>query len=73
MITMFSTAQQFIALDALLKGQKYNQEYFVQKIFPSLLTEKTRFPRQKAAISFLCAWTTQYVTMDIELPMNYVA
>jgi hypothetical protein len=41
------TARQLIALDALLKGQKYNQEYFVQKIVPSLLSEKKRFYPRK--------------------------
>jgi hypothetical protein len=52
MIMAFFTAQQFIALDALLKGQKFNQEYFVQKIPPSLLNEKKSFSRQKTAINF---------------------
>jgi hypothetical protein len=39
--------RQSIALDALLKGQKYNQEYFVQDILPSLLHEKKRFHARK--------------------------
>jgi hypothetical protein len=52
MIPVFFTAQQLIALNALLKGQKYNHEYFVQNIVSSLLNEKKRFSRQKAAIKF---------------------
>jgi hypothetical protein len=39
MITVFHTVRQLIALDALPKGQKYNQEYFFWKIRPSLLHE----------------------------------
>jgi hypothetical protein len=52
MITVFFTARQSMALDILPKEQKYNQKYFVQKIFPSLLNEKKRFSRQKTAINF---------------------
>jgi hypothetical protein len=49
---MFFTTWQSIALDSLLKGQKYNQEYFVQNIFPSLLNDKKRLSRQKTATNF---------------------
>jgi hypothetical protein len=49
---VFFTALQLIALDALPKGQKYNQEYFVQNIHPSLLHEKKRCSCQKTAINF---------------------
>jgi hypothetical protein len=52
MMTVFSTARQLIVLDAFPKGQKYNQEYFVQNIFPPLLNEKKRFSRQRTAINF---------------------
>jgi hypothetical protein len=52
MITRFFTARQLIALDVLPKGQKYNQEYFVQNILPSLLSEKKPFSGQKTAINF---------------------
>jgi hypothetical protein len=45
MIAVFFTARQLSALDALPNGQKYNQEYFVQDILPSLLTETERFAR----------------------------
>jgi hypothetical protein len=51
-IPAFFTAWQSIALDILLKGQKYNQKYFVDNIFPSLLNEKKHFSRQKAVINF---------------------
>jgi hypothetical protein len=46
------TARQLIALDALPKGQKYNQEYFVENILPPLLNEKKRISGQKTAIQF---------------------
>jgi hypothetical protein len=52
MITMCLTARQLIALDALPKGQKSNQEYFVQDILSPLLDEKKRFSCQKTAIDF---------------------
>jgi hypothetical protein len=43
MLMVFFTTRQLIALDVLPKGQKYNQEYFVQSILPSLPNEKKRF------------------------------
>jgi hypothetical protein len=73
MISVLFKARQSIALDYLPKGQKYNQEYFVQNMLPSLLSEKKRFSRQKTAINFLCTSTTRCGTMGIELSMNYVA
>jgi hypothetical protein len=42
MITVFFTARQLIALDVLPKGQRYDQEYFVQKILLSLLHDRKR-------------------------------
>jgi hypothetical protein len=53
MIPVFFTARQSIALDAFPKGQKYNQEYFVQNILPSLLNEKKHFPARKPQSIFL--------------------
>jgi hypothetical protein len=44
--------RQFITLDALIKGQKYNQKYFIQNTFPPLFNEKKYFSRQKIAINF---------------------
>jgi hypothetical protein len=52
MIRVFFIARQLIALDALPTGQKYNQDYLVQNILPSLLYEKKRFSSQKTAINF---------------------
>jgi histone-lysine N-methyltransferase SETMAR len=52
MITVFITVRQLIVLDVLLEGQKYNQEYFVQNILPSLLHEKKCFSRKKTGINF---------------------
>jgi hypothetical protein len=63
MITSFFTARELIALDALPKGQKCNQEYFAQNILLSVLDEKKRFSRQKAAIKF-------YVHMDNSMCHN---
>jgi hypothetical protein len=51
-ITAFLTARQSSTLDVLSKGQKYNQEYFVQKILPSLPNEKKRFSHRKTAMKF---------------------
>jgi hypothetical protein len=73
MITVFSTARQLSVLNALFKGQKYNQEYFVQNIFPSLLNVKKLFHARKPQSIFLCIWTTRCATMGINLSMNYVA
>jgi hypothetical protein len=60
MIGMFFTARWLIALDVLSKGQKYNQDYFVQSMLSSLLNEKKHFSRQKIAIDFLYTWMIRY-------------
>jgi histone-lysine N-methyltransferase SETMAR len=52
MISVVFTARQLIALDALPKGQKWNQEYFTQNVFSSLLNEKKHLSRQKIATNF---------------------
>jgi hypothetical protein len=51
MIHVFFTARQLIALYALPKGQKYNQEYFVQNTLPPLLNQKKRLSRHEIVIN----------------------
>jgi hypothetical protein len=51
-MTVLSTARHLVALHALPKGQKCNQEYFVQNILLSLRNEKKCFSRMKTAIDF---------------------
>jgi hypothetical protein len=41
-----------MVLDTLPKGQKCSQEYFVQNMVPSLLSDKKLFSPRKAAITF---------------------
>jgi hypothetical protein len=48
---VFFAAGHSISLDALPRGQKYNQAYFVQAIFPSFRRENKRFSRQNTAIT----------------------
>jgi hypothetical protein len=55
---MFSTAQQLVSLNALLKRQKYNQECFGQNILPSLRHEKKRFRARERRSIFFCTCTT---------------
>jgi hypothetical protein len=55
MIPVFFTARQLIVLDYLPKGQKYNQEYFVQNVLPSLLHEKKCFFSARKPRSIFCA------------------
>jgi hypothetical protein len=73
MITVFPAARQLISLDALPKGQKSNQEHFVQNNIPPLLNEKKRFSRQKQRLILLRRYVLCFVTMAIKLSMNYIA
>jgi hypothetical protein len=43
MITIFFTACQLILLDVLPKGSKFNQQYFIDCVFPDLKTENLSF------------------------------
>jgi hypothetical protein len=47
MLTVFFTSRKFLVLDALPKGQKYNEDYFAQKMIPELQPERSRFARRK--------------------------
>jgi hypothetical protein len=46
MITIFFTARQLILLDVLPKGSKFNQQYFIDYVFPDLKTENLDFRRR---------------------------
>jgi hypothetical protein len=45
LITLFFTTRKRIVLDVLPKGHKYNQQYFVDYIFPDLKTGDLSFRR----------------------------
>jgi hypothetical protein len=46
MITIFFTARQPILLDVLSKGSKFDQQYFIDYMFPDLKTENQNFRRR---------------------------
>jgi hypothetical protein len=50
MLTVFFTSRKLLVLDSLPKGQKYNQDYFVQKMIPELQSERSRFARRNAPV-----------------------
>jgi hypothetical protein len=43
MKTIFSTARQLISLDVLPKESKFNQQYFIDYVFPDLKMENLNF------------------------------
>jgi hypothetical protein len=45
-ITIFFTAHQLILLDVRPKGSKFNQQYFINYVFPDLEMENRNFRRQ---------------------------
>jgi hypothetical protein len=59
MIFIFFTARQLIMLDVLPKGSKFNQQCFVDYVFPDSKTENRNFRLQL----FGCTWIIQCVTM----------
>jgi histone-lysine N-methyltransferase SETMAR len=52
MITIFFTSTRLLVLEALPKGAKFNQDYFIDAIFPGLYNEKTRISRKKGFPAF---------------------
>jgi hypothetical protein len=47
MITIFFTSTRLLVLEARPKGAKFNQDYFVNAIFPGLYNEKRRISRKE--------------------------
>jgi hypothetical protein len=45
MITIFFTARQLFLLDVLPKGSKFNQQYFIDYVFPDVKMENLNFRR----------------------------
>jgi hypothetical protein len=52
MITIFFTARQLILLDVLPKGSNFNQQYFIDYVFPDLKTENRNFHRRIPLATF---------------------
>jgi hypothetical protein len=53
MIMIFFTARQLILLDVLSKGSKFNQQYFIDYMFPDLKMQNRNFPRRMPPATFL--------------------
>jgi hypothetical protein len=51
-ITIFFTAHQLILLDVLPKRSKFNQQYFIDYVFPDLKTENPNFRRRTPLATF---------------------
>jgi hypothetical protein len=49
---MFFTARQLILLDVLPKGSKFNQQYFIDYLFPDSKTENRNFRRRMPLATF---------------------
>lgn len=64
MITPFFTETKLIILDILPKGRKYNQLYFVHKIFPDLKKPNMRYKRRKSGRTSWVPWTIRCAIMD---------
>jgi histone-lysine N-methyltransferase SETMAR len=52
MVTIFFTARQLIMLDVLPKGSKFNQQYFIDYVFPNLKTKNLNFRRRMPLATF---------------------
>jgi hypothetical protein len=52
MIMICFTARQLILLDVLPKGSKFNQQYFIDYVFPDLKTENQNFRRRMPLATF---------------------
>jgi histone-lysine N-methyltransferase SETMAR len=52
MIMIFFTARQLILLDVLPKGSKFNQQYFINYLFPDLKTKNLNYRRRMPLATF---------------------
>jgi hypothetical protein len=60
----FFTARQLILLDVLPKGSKFNQQYFIDSVFPDFKTENRNFRRRMSLATF-------WVHMDNSMGHNW--
>jgi hypothetical protein len=51
-ITIFFTAHQLFLLDILPNGSKFNQQYFIDYVFPGSKTENRNFRRRIPLATF---------------------
>jgi len=51
-ITIFFTSKRLLVLNALLKDNKFNQDYFINSVLPRLYNEKFRISRRKELPNF---------------------
>jgi hypothetical protein len=61
MITIFFTAGQLILLDTPPRGSKFNQQYFIDHVFPDLEMENRNFRPRMPFATFGCTWIIQCV------------
>jgi hypothetical protein len=73
MIAVWFTAWQLIGLNSLPKGQRHNQESFVQNILLSLRNEKKSVSSQKTAINSYVQMDNSMCHNGHQFSMNYVA
>jgi ABC-type sulfate transport system permease component len=52
MIAIFFTSAPFLVLEAVPKGMKFNQDYFIEAVLLGLSTEKRRVSRGKCISVF---------------------
>jgi hypothetical protein len=52
MLTIFFASRKLLVLEPLPKGQKYNQDYYVQEVTPELQSERSRFARRNTLVEF---------------------
>jgi hypothetical protein len=62
-LAIFFASHKLLVLDALPKGQKSHQNYFVQTVIPELQSERSRFARRKARSNLPRRWPIQCTTM----------
>jgi hypothetical protein len=69
MMMIFFTACQLIMLDVLPKGSKFNQQYFVDDVFPDLKMENLNFRRRRPLATF---WVHMDNSMGQTLRQNLI-
>jgi hypothetical protein len=52
MVAIFFTSTRLLVLNFIPKGTKFNQDYFIDTVLPSLYSEKRRIARRNGLPSF---------------------
>jgi hypothetical protein len=73
MITIFFVVPQLVLLDALPKGSKLNQQYFIDYVFPGLQMENRNLRRRMPLATFWVHMDTSMCHNGLKVVQNWTS